>query len=42
VALAAGAEAHEVDLIAAQLVDAGQVKLDVAQELLNTARQKAV
>lgn len=42
VALAAGAEHHEVDLIAAQLVDAGQVKLDLAQELLTTARQKAV
>lgn len=42
VALAAGAEAKEVDLIAAQLIDVGSIKLDVARDLLTTARQKAV
>ncbi|MEM9861158.1 MAG: hydroxymethylglutaryl-CoA reductase, degradative, partial [Myxococcota bacterium] len=41
VALAAGARSDEVDLIAAQLVDAGSVKLDTAEELLRAARRAA-
>lgn len=42
VALAAGAEAHEVDLIAAQLIDGGSIKLSAAEELLNVMRRRAV
>ena len=39
VALSVGAEAHEVDDLAQALVDLGQVKADVATDLLKTMRQ---
>ena len=39
VALAAGANEDEVQAIADALVEMGQVKLDVAQQLLRTRRK---